>query len=233
MWLADIRSGARRPFGVTRARVEQIALAVRNPPGPTRVRFYARANREQGLVGYEVFRQTATGRELVGVTDQNGVIETPPSDASGVTILLLRSQGQILAKAPVPAGAGELVEVPIADNVSRLRAQAEAQVIREELVDVVARRSIMALRIRALLKKDRVDDARKVMAELDSLPTAATFGRNIDIASKKLPADQDPAVRRMIDNLFSQTKAMLGTFLDRREIIDLQSEVNAAIDGGS
>jgi hypothetical protein len=232
-WLAKVHSGTRRPFGVTRARVEQLALAVRNPPGPARVRFHARADKKQGLAGYEVFRQVPNGSsELVGITDRDGVIEAATPVDSGVIMLLLRSEGQLLAKAPAPAGA-ELIEIPIAESVSRLRAEGEAQVIREQLVDVVARRAIMAARIRALIKDGRLDDARKMMSELDSLPTAATFGRNIDIASKKLPASNDPGVQRMIDNLFSSTRAMLGRFLDRREIIDLQSEVNAARSGGS
>jgi hypothetical protein len=231
--LATIHSGTRRPFGLTRARVEQIALAVRNPPGPTRVRFYARADKSQGLAGYEVFRQTDQGSsELVGITDRNGVIEAPTPAEGGVLMFLLRSEGQLLAKAPAPAGS-PMVEIPIADSPSRLRAQGEAQVIREQLVDVVARRTIMAARIRALLKEGRVDDAREIMTELDSLPSATTFGRNIDAAAKKLPASNDPGVQRMIDNLFSSTRAMLGRFLDRREIIDLQSEVNAAQAGGS
>ncbi|MBA3480221.1 MAG: hypothetical protein H0T51_00265, partial [Pirellulales bacterium] len=37
-WLADVHTGTRSPFGMQRrGRVEQIALALRNPPGPAKV----------------------------------------------------------------------------------------------------------------------------------------------------------------------------------------------------
>ena len=229
-WLADVHTGTRRPFGMPRrGRVEQIAIATRNPPGPAKVRFHARSDREQGLAGYEVFRAEDDGStELIGVTDRDGVISIPPMADAPVTMVLLRSDGQLLAKLPVPAGSGAMLETPVADSVARLRAQSEAQVVREQLVDVVARRAIMMARVRSFLEKGRLDDAKKLMLELDSLPTSSAFGRTIEAAAKKIPASTDPTVQRSIDKLFSTTRELLGKFLDRRQIIDLQSQVNAA-----
>lgn len=228
--LADVHTGTRRPFAMQRrGRVEQLAVALKNPPGPAKVRFHARTDPKQGLAGYEVFRNAVEGSpELIGVTDRTGVVAIPPGDQGGVTMILLRSDGQLLAKLPVPAGSGAMLEIPVADNVSRLRAQSESQVVREQLVDVVARRAILISRIRAMLAKNRVEDARKVMVELDSLPTASVFGRTIDVAARKIPASKDATVQRTIDKMFSSTRELLGKFLDRRAIIDLQSQVNAA-----
>src|SRR5690606_18847947 len=57
IWQAQVHSGMRRPFGVQRrGLVQQVALALRNPPGPSVVRFHARSDENQPLVGYEVFR---------------------------------------------------------------------------------------------------------------------------------------------------------------------------------
>jgi hypothetical protein len=148
-------------------------------------------------------------------------------------MLLLRSDGQLLAKVPVPAGAGPTWNIPIADNVSRLRAQAEAQVVREQLVDVVARRAIMMARIRAMLKQNRIDDAKALMTELDSLPSISVFGRNIENAAKRIPASDDPAVQRTIDKLFSSTRELLTKLLSARAIIELQGEINSAAQSGS
>jgi hypothetical protein len=229
-WLADVHTGTRRPFGMQRrGRVEQIALALRNPPGPAKVRFHARSDREQGLAGYEVFRMAADGSsELLGVTDRQGVISVPPADSGAISMILLRSDGLLLAKLPVPSSSGALLEIPVADSVARLRAQSEAQVVREQLVDVVARRSIMMARIKSMLEKGRLDDAKKLMFELDSLPTSSVFGRSIELAAKKIPPSKDPTVQRSVDKMFSTTRELLGKFLDRRQIIDLQSQVNAA-----
>jgi hypothetical protein len=232
-WLANVQSGVRRPFGLQRGRAEQLALGLQNPPGPAKVRFYARRDRTQGLPGYEVFRVAEDGStELIGGTDDDGAISIPSDEQRAVTMVLLRSEGQMLAKAPVPPGNGPLLEIPIADNIARLRAHSEAQVVREQLIDIVARRAIMMARIRAMLKKDRIDDARKLMAELDALPTSSVFGRSIDVAAKKITATDDPAVQRTIDKLFASTRELLSKFLDRRPIIDLQNEVNAAQRGG-
>jgi hypothetical protein len=229
-WLADVHTGTRRPFGVQRrGRVEQLALALRNPPGPAKVRFHARSDREQGLAGYEVFRMADDGSsKLLGVTDRQGVISVPPAEDVPVSMILLRSDGLLLAKLPVPSSSGPLLEIPVADSVARLRAQSEAQVVREQLVDVVARRSIMIARIKSLLEKGRLDDAKQLMFELDSLPTSSVFGRSIELAAKKIPPSKDPTVQRSVDKMFSTTRELLGKFLDRRPIIDLQSQVNAA-----
>src|SRR5690606_3405629 len=136
-WIADIHTGIRRPFGPRRSSlIEQVAVALRNPPGPTRVRFHARSDAKQGLAGYEVFRTTPDGgSDLVGLTDRHGVISVPPG-AGAVSMLLLRSDGQLLSKLPVAAGVPELIEAPVRDDATRLQAQAEARVVREELIVV-------------------------------------------------------------------------------------------------
>jgi hypothetical protein len=227
--LADVHTGARRPFAMKRGRVEQLAIALRYPPGMARVRFHARRDETQGLAGYEVYRAAKQGSpEYIGVTDRNGEISVPPADDGGVSMILLRSEGQLLAKAPVPSGSGPLLETPIAEDMARLRAQSEARVVREQLVDVVARRAIMIARIRSLLEKNRLDDAKKLMAELDMLPTSSVFSRAIDAAAKRTPETGDPMVQRSIERMFTTTQDLLGKFLDRRPIIDLQSQVNAA-----
>jgi hypothetical protein len=233
-WLADIHSGIRRPFGIQRGRVEQLAVALRNRLGPTQVRFHARADQKLPLTGYEVFLDApGSAPRPLGITDADGMITIPPPKNGPLSMVLLRSEGQVLAKVPVPPGSESVIETPIADNTARLRAHAEAQVIREQLVDVVARRAIMMARVRALLKSQRVDDARKLMAELDALPSSTDFARSLDALQKRIPETKDPTVKRNIDKLFTSTRELLGKFLDRRQIIELQTQVNEAQPGGS
>lgn len=228
-WLGGVHSGMGRPFGVAkRGLVEQVAIGLGNPPGPTQVRFHARTDKTQGLAGYEVFRAGPNGAsDRIGVTDRDGQIEIPPTDET-VSMLLLRSDGQVLAKVPVVSGGSEVQQTPIADNVTRLQAQAEAQVVREELIDLVARRAIMMGRVKAMLKKGRVKEAKELMGELDALPSPSVFGRTIENAARRIPRSDDPSVQKRIDALFSSTREILSKFLSTRPITDLQSEVNAA-----
>ncbi len=232
-WLADVYTGTRRPFAAERrARIDQIAVAERMAPGPTDVRFHARIDKKQGLANYQVFLLQEDGTEKqLGLTDRDGVISVPPGPKP-ISTIMLRSDAQLLAKAPIPAGAPAAIEIPVADSLARLRAQAEAQVVREQLVDVVARRNLMMARIKALLKKGKGKDAADLMEQLDALPSASVFNRNIDIAAKRIPAGKDPSVQKSIDRLFTNTRELLGKFLNNRPIIDLQNEVNAASRGG-
>jgi len=115
-WHGAVHTATRRPFGIRRrGRIEHLALAIRRPRGKTRVRFYARHDRTQGLAGYEVFRREpdATQSQPMGLTAADGSIELLPN-ASQVTLVFLRSEGQLLAKVPIVPGAQRLVEVPIA-----------------------------------------------------------------------------------------------------------------------
>jgi hypothetical protein len=166
------------------------------------------------------------------VTDREGIIAVPLGERA-TTTLLLRSDGQVLAKLIVAAGAAETIEAPIADDATRLAAQAEVQAVREELVDVVARRAIMIARVKRLLKEKKVDEARDLMSELNDLPTPAVFASRIDAVRDRLRKSDDPRVRQTIEGLFSATGELLARFLDARTVTSLQAEVNEAARGPS
>lgn len=229
-WLGAVHSGMRRPFGVAkRGQIEQVAIGIGATTGDTRLRFHARTDAKEGLAGYEVFRELPDGETArIGVTDRDGMIDVPPS-GERVSMLLLRSDGQVLAKVPVVNGTAGVQQTPIADNVTRLQAQAEAQVVREELIDLVARRAIMMGRVKSMLKKGRIDDAKELMAQLDEMPSPSVFGRSIDNAARRIQRSDDPTVQKRIDSLFSSTRDMLGKFLSTRDVTNLKNEVyNAA-----
>lgn len=233
-WVGKVHSGMRRAFGKRRrGRSQQLAIAVRNPAATTRVRFYARHDQTEGLVGYEVFRRFRDDEksEFLGLTDSTGSVYVEPADVEVVT-LFLRSDGQLLAKVPVAPGAKTLVEIPIADDTARLRAQAELTAFREQLIDVVARRNILMTRARDRLKAGSLDEARELLAELDDLPGRAKFDQKLVSAERKRSnISSDERVQKRIDKMFSETRKLLGRFLDVRQISDLRNEVTAAARG--
>jgi hypothetical protein len=237
-WESQVDSALRGALsGRRRGGIEQIAISLRNAPDPPRVRFYARTGRDQPLIGYEVFRlpdpngpSPKAAPVLIGLTDRNGEIVVP-ADGGPVTTLVLRSDGQVLAKLLVAAGTAPIIDAPIADDAIRLAAQGEVQAVREELIDVVARRAILMARVQSHLKKGEGAQARELMDELTDLPTPSTFVRRIDVVHDRLPKSNDPRVRQAVDGLFNATRDLLARFLDARAITNLQAEVNAA--GGS
>ncbi len=234
-WTASVETALRGALsGRRRGGIEQIAISLRHALHPARVRFYARSNREQPLVGYEVFRLPApkAAPELVGVTDRDGVLVVPRGEHP-VDTLLLRSDGLVLAKLLVAPGAAPTIDAPIADDIVRLTAHGEVQAVREELIDIVARRAILVARVQALLKKGEVGGARELMGELNDLPTPSVIASRVDEVRNRLPKSEDPRVRQSVDALFSATRELLARFLDARVITNLQAEVNAASTGGS
>ena len=230
-WHAAVHTGTRRPFGVRRrGRIEHLALAMRKPTGTTRVRFYARHDRSQGLTGYEVFRREPNAEESqpLGLTDSEGAVEIPPGE-NPVTLLFLRSEGQLLAKVPIVPGAMDTVEVPVADDTARLRAQASLTSLTEQLIDTVAQRNILIARVRARLAEGKVDEAQELYSDLDSLPGRAQFDQQISTAeNRKLNNSDDPKVQARIEQLFADTRKLLGRFLSTKQISELQGELNAA-----
>lgn len=230
-WRGAIHTGTRRPFGIRRrGRIEHLALAMRKPSGTTKVRFYARHDAEQGLTGYEVFRREpgATSSQPLGLTDTAGAVEISPGETN-VTLLFLRSEGQLLAKVPVVPGAKPVLEVPVADDTARLRAQASLSSLTELLIDTVAQRNILIARARDRLKNNEVDAAYELYLALDDLPGRARFDQLISSAeNRKLNRSDDPKVQARIEKLFADTRKLLGRFLSTRQISELQGELNAA-----
>jgi hypothetical protein len=224
-WAAAVHSGIRRPFGVRRrGQVQQLALVLRAGSPTTTVRFHARNDPAAALVGYEAFVKTGEQTSTwVGVTDSHGELVLPRGH-DPIATLLLRSDGLLLAKVPVPVGALTRIEAPIADDGARLRAQAELRAIREELIDLVAQRAILMARVRAQLAAGKTDAAAGLMEELNELPLQSTFDRRIETAARAAHSD-DPLVQGRIDKLFGDTRALLSKFLNVRQITDLQNEV--------
>ena len=231
-WVARIDSGLRRPFGGRRrGRVQTLAFTLRPANQSTNVRFYARHQPDEGLAGYEVYRRAPSDDEstLLGLTDANGTF-TLPAERQGVVTLFLRSDGQLLAKAPVVPGAATLVEVPIADDPARLRAAAELTAIREQLIDLVAQRAILMARARAALDGGDVAAAQEFVNELGRLPSRSVFDQKIAAAERGISANEleDAAVREKIEKMFADTRNLLGRFLDSRPVSQLQTEVTQA-----
>ena len=235
-WHGKIHTGTRRPFGIRRrGRIEHLALAMKEPTGTSRVRFHARHDSTQGLSGYEVFRRdpSSDATQPLGLTDRDGTVEVASTDSS-VTLLFLRSEGQLLAKLPVVPGAKQLVEVPVADDTARLRAQATLTSLTERLIDTVAQRNILITRVRSRIQSGDLKQAQELFTTLDNLPRRANFDQDLESAKNRTEnKSADPKVQARIEELFADARKLLGRFLNTKQITDLQSELTTARKGNA
>lgn len=227
-WNAAVLTGTRSPFGTRRrGRVETMALAVKRPLLETTVRFYATHDQELGLAGYEVFAQTPgeTTYRSLGLTDEEGQVVVQRG-IGPVEMLLLRSDGQLLAKVPVVPGNGQKTEIPIADDVARLLAQDELNAFKERLIDVVARRNILVARIRAQLKVGKLEGVDDFLEDLNALPDRARFDRQLtDVQNTAAHKSENPRVQQKIDRMIADARRLLGRFLSVSDVTDIEAEV--------
>ncbi|MEX0610985.1 MAG: hypothetical protein WD738_23990 [Pirellulales bacterium] len=227
--LARIHSANRRPFGIRRqGRVEQLAIGLRALPAETVLRLHSRTAPDKPLVGYEVFSQKPGDEvlSLLGTTDREGKLTVPPGETR-IRTLYLKNGGQLLARLPIVPGADGQIDVPLPDDDPRLAAEARLAALREELIDVVARRNILMARARQKMKESDFAAAQKLLATADELPGRSQFNLTLTTAARSLRSD-DPQIQRRIDQLVEGTQTVMNQYLDLRPINQLHDELRAA-----
>ena len=224
-----VHSGTRQPLPARRqGRIEPIAIALRADPGETTLRLESRTDADKPLVGYDVFAQD-TGEEAttpIALSDAEGRVQVP-AGGTRVQIVFVKNGGQLLARFPLVPGAESEVDVPLPDDDMRLAAEARLATLREEVVDVVARRNILMARARQKINEGDFAAAQELLQALDELPGRAQFNLTLTTAMRLLRSD-DPQMQRRIDQLFEATRAVVNQYLDVRPISDLHNELREA-----
>lgn len=226
---ADIHSHTKFPFGARqRGRVEQLAQLVRSSDAPTTLRLHARGNQRVALAGLPVYQRNLGEEDstFLGKTDRDGRITVPPGDTP-IQFVFVQSSGQWIAKIPVVPGADGLVEAPLVDDRKRLEAEARLIAIREELIDIVARRNILAMRVRTKIKEGDLDAANRLVREIEALPSATEFEQQRIRQQERLVTSDDPRVQARIDQLFGDTRDVLAEFLSPGLVQELKREIAA------
>ncbi len=227
---ATIHSHTARPFGLRRrGRVDQLATLVRAGQEETHLRLHARDQKDIPLGGFLVYQRNVGQKEpkLIGKTNRNGVVTIPRGETS-IQIVLVQSSGQWIAKIPVVPGSDRRVEAPLLDDRKRLEAEAKLTAIREELIDIVARRNILAARTRIKIKQHDLEGARALVKTLERLPTASEFEQRRIRKQERLIQSKDRRVQARIEKLFSETRAVLAEFLTPGLVQELKGEIATA-----
>jgi hypothetical protein len=191
------------------SRVERLALLVKPRWHQTRLQLIARDNPNKPLFGYEVHIR-ADGEEkttLLGATDALGQFELERGDGA-LQILFIKNGRQLLAKLPIVPGHEEQVVAKLPDDDKRLEAEGFIAALASRAVDLVARREILATRIRARVKAGRVAEAQQLLDEFRKLETRADLNRDLNQFRQRVTAT-DSLTRSRIDKLFAETQRLL------------------------
>lgn len=226
----SFRSGYRQPFRLRRSsRIQQLAHVVRPRYESTTLRVVDRRQPEQPLAGYEVLSKTdAEGPSVsVGRTDWRGEIVIMRSDEEPIQTLYVRSGQQLLGKLPIVAGYQPELVAPLRNDEVRLEAEGFLIGVQDGLVDLVARREVLASRIRRAIEDDKIDLAETLLKELRGLDTREDFAARVQQRKRSLSTG-DESVQQKIDDLFSQTRDLLDKYLDPRQVETLAQAIRDA-----
>lgn len=222
-----LHSGYRSPIpSKGSSRTERLALLVRPQFPSTRLRLRSRDASRSPLAGYEVWRKTGDGNgELLGATDWRGDIELPRAEKGSLQTLLVRSGGQLLARLPMVPGQQAEMEAAVVNDDGRLQAEGFVVALQSKIMDVEARRQITAVRLRGMIKADKLAEAQELLEQFHTLETRGDLNRLLNQQNIK---SIDPTTQKRIDKLLADARALLLKFLDPELANVLQRELVAA-----
>ncbi len=184
--IGRVASGLHRPLSAhRRGRVEQLGIALRDDPAETTIRIVARTKPDQPLAGCTVLALNVDTQNKdnqqeteLGETSRDGSLAIPPG-AVPLRMLLVKNGSVLLARVPIVSGYRPLVVVPVADDGIRLAAETRLAALREELIDLVARRNILMARTRRKIEAGDFKEAHELLIELDQLPGRSYFNQEL------------------------------------------------------
>jgi hypothetical protein len=215
------------------ARIERMALLVRPQQKATTLFLRSRSDAEKPLVAYEVHRRLKDGEktELVGITDNRGSLVVPPGDGSLET-LVVKNGRQLLARLPLVPGYEETLTARIVDDEGRLAAEGFVEALSSRVLDLVARREILAARIRSRIKEGKTREAQQLLDEFRRLETRTDLNRELDRFRQQV-ATNDKQTQQRIDRVFADAqKLLLLKPLSDELLTQLTREVTGAKAGG-
>lgn len=217
-------------------RTERLLLGLSPHHASTRLEVRARVPATPGkppplgrlLPGYEVYVKNLGEEktELVGLTDWEGGIDLQPGP-NLLRLFYIKNGGQLVARLPLVVGQQQRVTANVLDDDPRLNAEAYIQSLQSRVTDLVARRQILEVRIRAKLKKGDFAGAKKLVDDFRNLTTSAQLTRELEDTQRRM-SNFSGVTGKRIDKLFLDAHKLLQGFLDPAAADKLAVEVAEA-----
>ena len=144
----------------------------------------------------------------------------------------VRNGDTVLARLPILVGLNEKEIAELPDDSRRLEAESFLRGLQGEIVDAVARRQMLAMRIQARVKEGKGEDARKLLDELKRVATYDRLAKTLESVQRKVLATDRPpipfATQKRIDTMFDTTRQMMQKYLPDALILQMESLVEGA-----
>ena len=206
----SIVSGMKSPLRARSSRqVERIGMVVESGNPSSVLRLHKRGDEAESLAGYDVYYRLPDEKNttFIGRTDWQGQIEIP-KDEHDIKIMYVKNGGRILARLPIVPGYQTQVSAPLADDSRRLEAEGFLKGIQEQMVEITARRRVLALRIRKAIEDRRFEKAEELLDEMRGLQTRDDLNRKMRERQQSFSSD-DRSAQDRIDKMFRKTRDVL------------------------
>lgn len=225
----QIASGLRYPLrGSSGFRLERIALLARPTMEKTVLRLHIRDHPEQPVRGCAVYavKPDTNQTTLIGRSDAQGIVPILPGDEP-VRILYIRYGDRVMARLPILPGwkSEQLASLP--DDAVRLEAEGFVKGIQEQLIDLVVRRKVMAVRIRRRIADENYDEAEQLLDQFRTLTTREALYRQLQDRQQRYSPD-DRRSQGHIDRIFREVNSQLQLHLSDALTGELRDELSAA-----
>jgi hypothetical protein len=190
-------------------RMERLALLVRPRFDETKLVLHSRTDTSKPLMNYEIHQRIpdSTDTHVIGLTDSRGSVTVYRGDGTLET-LVVKNGKQLLARLPLVPGYEKALTAYVVDDDGRLAAEGFVAALYSRALDLVARREILASRIRARLKDGKTGEAQKLLDEFRRLDTRADLNRDLDRYRQQVVA-ADKVTEQRVEKIFSEAQRLL------------------------
>jgi hypothetical protein len=224
-----LHSAQHKPLaGRASLRVKRYALAVRPSARPSQLTLQTPGDAPRKLVDYELVEEDEKTKAItsLGRTDEQGRVTIAPT-ATPLRLIYLRHGDQLLARLPMIPGWQEQPIAHVNSDDTRLAAATFVATLKQEIIDTVARRQILAARLLRQVDRGELADARKLLEEFQRLPGPHEFAARVEGAKSQFPGSS-PRAQERIDQLLAEAAEALRLYLDPKELDRLESQLAAA-----
>ena len=248
----SIHTGLRLPLGKNSKRVESWAIGIRPAFNETLVRLTPHNNPTKPLIGYQVniyervaapspqaapATEKSAGPPSVAqfnkvkelVTDRRGRVTVPLNPERQLIWLYVSSGGNLLGRFPFIPGITSMTTAELPDDSLRLQIESRLELLRAELIDSVARRALVILRVKQAAKASDWPQYTEHLAELDRQPNSKYFRTRLDAVKaamiNKMQAKKDKSLEKKLDKLCGESAELVGRYLGDEKLKEQREEL--------
>jgi hypothetical protein len=219
----ELLSALRDPLSKRVAGVYRLlAVGARPAPIPTRVRFVTRPPNSVPAAGYSLaVRQRKDGPERpAGTTDREGRVVLPPGAADRPLIARLLGGGvEPLVEFPILPGETADERVLRIDPLERTVAlESRLDALRDELVDVIAKRARLEARIKARAEGNAWPEVKALLDEYRRLPSRKAYADRLAALREEAKREQEQAKVAVLTRTalarLDDTEGLIARYLD-------------------